>query len=46
MNELQAYANSHEDEEILSIQTFACHGMIISGCQAVVVNKKLETTTE
>ena len=33
------YAKEHPNEEILSIQTFACHGKLLAGCQAVLVNK-------
>lgn len=32
LTEIKTYASLHKDEDILSIQTFACHGKIQRGC--------------
>lgn len=40
MNKIVTYAKENEAEEILSIQTFACHGIINEGSQRVLINQK------
>lgn len=37
--ELKNYHDTYTQEEILLIQTFACHGVVNGGCQDVLVNK-------
>jgi hypothetical protein len=39
------YAKENEAEEILSIQTFACHGIINEGSQRVLINQKNTSET-
>ena len=36
---IKHYHDKHETEEVLSIQTFACHGVVDRGCQSVLINK-------
>jgi len=38
LKEIKQYCETHKDENVLSIQMFACHGMIKDGCQNVLVN--------
>ena len=38
MTEIEAYSKKNLNEEILSIQSFSCHGMIEAGCQVAVAN--------
>ena len=33
------YSQAHPKEEILSLQTFACHGIISEGSQKVLINE-------
>ena len=39
IHEIINYSLAHKDEEILSIQLFACHGAVVDGCQVAVINK-------
>jgi hypothetical protein len=38
MDEIKACTDSHPNEEILSIQAFACHGIIMEGSQRCLIN--------
>jgi hypothetical protein len=38
LKELKAFSDENKEEEILSIQVFACHGLISDGSQVVATN--------
>lgn len=38
MNFLYKHSKTHPDEEFLSIQTFACHGIVDEGSQRALIN--------
>lgn len=44
LDEIKAYSQSHPEEEILSVQAFACHGMMNKGTQVVLTNSFDENT--
>jgi hypothetical protein len=45
MDSIVNYALQHPDEDILSLQTFACHGIISEGSQKVLINRPDEYKT-
>jgi hypothetical protein len=45
MESIVEYALANPNEEILSLQTFACHGIISEGSQKVLINKHDEYKT-
>lgn len=44
MLKIKDYATLHPTRDILSIQMFACHGMIFNGNQVVLINNYDKTT--
>jgi hypothetical protein len=41
---IKDYSLTHPNEEVLSIQTFACHGIVAAGSQRVLINKMDEVS--
>lgn len=44
LDSIHEYTKNKPDHEVLSIQTFACHGIIEKGSQKVLINKKDEAS--